>query len=102
MKVIIEDFIPGTHQHIYIMEELPYGSPSYIMNTGKIMGGMIEELKNLQGILDKYKETMKDLEGFNRVYSIITQLNGIMTRIPQFMKILGSELEDYMKKYITS
>jgi len=96
MKVITKEIIPGTHKHIYKMEKLPYGSPSYIINAGQMIGGMTDELKNMMKILDKYKEEMKDLEGFEKIYSIVSQLNGVLTRVPKFMKILENELEVYI------
>ena len=88
MKIITQEMIPGTHKHIYIMEKLPYGSPSYIMNTEQMMGGMFDDLQKMKNTLDSYKEKMQELEGFDKVYSIISQLLGIMTTVPQFMKIL--------------
>jgi len=102
MKIIHKDFIPKTHQHIYKMDELPYGSPAYIMGTGKMMGRMREELQNMQLVLDTHKEEMKDLAGFTKVYSTMDELNRLMTGIPRFMKILETELEEYMKNYIDS
>ena len=96
MKTITKEIIPGTHKHIYKMEKLPYGSPSYIMNAGQMMEGMTDELKTMGEILEKYREEMKDLEGFEPVFSIISQLNGVMTRVPRFLKILEKELEDYL------
>ena len=99
MKIITQDMIPGTHKHIYKMEKLPYASPSYIMNAEKLMGGIVDELKEMKRILDKCKEEMKDIDGFDHVYSIITQFIGIMTTVPQFIGILEKELEEYMEKY---
>jgi len=96
MKTITKDIIPGTHKHIYKMEKLPYGSPSYIMSTGQMIGGMTDDLKNMKEVLDKHKEDMKVIEGFEKVYSIVSQLNGVLTSVPKFMKILEKELEEYM------
>jgi DNA-binding transcriptional regulator GbsR (MarR family) len=96
MNIITKDIIPGTHKHIYKMEKLPYGSPSYIMSAGQMMEGMTDELKKMEEILEKYREEMKDLEGFDKVFSIISQLNGVMTRVPRFLKILEKELEEYL------
>ncbi|QEE18080.1 hypothetical protein DSAG12_03918 [Promethearchaeum syntrophicum] len=97
MKIITKEIIPGTHKHIYKMEKLPYGSPSYIMNTGQMMSGMTSDIKSLKETLDKYKEKMKEIKGFTKVYSIIAQLNRILTSVPQFMKILEDELEEYIR-----
>ena len=97
MKTITKDIIPGTHKHIYKMEKLPYGSPSYIMNAGQMMSGMTDELKNMKETLDKYKEEMKDLEGFGKVYSIVSQINMVLTTVPKFMKILEKELAEYIE-----
>lgn len=47
--------------------------------------------------LDNYTGDMKDLEGFDKVFSIISQINGIMKTVPHFMKILEKELEEYIK-----
>jgi DNA-binding transcriptional regulator GbsR (MarR family) len=99
MKMITRNIIPGTHKHIYKMEKLPYGSPSYIMNAGQMMIGMTDEIKSMKEILDKNKEEMKDLEGFEKVYSIISQLSMILTTVPKFMKILENELDEYIKKF---
>jgi len=98
MKTITKDIIPGTHKHIYKMEKLPYGSASYIMNAGNMIVGMTDDLKDMKDILDKHKEDMKEIEGYEKVYSIVSQLNGVLTRVPKFMKILEVELEEYIKK----
>lgn len=102
MKIITQKMIPGTHKHIYIMEKLPYGSPSYLMNTEQMMGGMFDDLQEMKKKLDNNKEKMQELKGFDKVYSIISQLIGIMTTVPRFMKILEKELEEYMKKFSNS
>jgi DNA-binding transcriptional regulator GbsR (MarR family) len=102
MKIITQKMIPGTHKHIYIMEKLPYGSPSYLMNTEQMMGGKFDDLQKMKDTLDNYKEKMQELEGFDKVYSIISQLLGIMTTVPRFMKILEKELEEYMKEFKNS
>ncbi|UYP44589.1 hypothetical protein NEF87_000874 [Candidatus Lokiarchaeum ossiferum] len=98
MKVIVKELIPGTHKHIYKMEKLPYGSPAYILSSGKMIEGVSDELKMILDELEKNKENMKDLEGFNRVYSITSQLATLMTSVPKFMAILENELRDFMKK----
>jgi len=59
MKIIDQKMIPGTHKHLYTMERLPYGSPSYILNAERMMGGMYDELKELKEILDENMEKLK-------------------------------------------
>ena len=97
MKIITKNIIPGTHKHIYKMEKLPYGSPSYIMNVGQMMSGITDEIKNMKESLDNYKDEMKDLERFTKVYSLVSQLNGVLSSVPKFMKILEDDLEGYLK-----
>ena len=80
MKTITKNIIPGTHKHIYRMDKLPYGSPSYIMSAGQMIEGMTGELKKMGEILETYREEMKDLEGFEPISSIISQLNGKIGR----------------------
>ena len=96
MKTITKNIIPGTHKHIYKMEQLPYASPSYLMNVGQMMSGMTDEVKNMKEVLDKYEEEMRDIEGFGKVYSIVSQINTVLTTVPTFMKILEKELKEYI------
>jgi hypothetical protein len=41
---------------------------------------------------------MENLDGYKKIYSIVSQFIDLMKSIPQFMIILENELEEYLNK----
>ena len=61
MNIIIKETIPGTHTHIYKMENLPFISPRYFLRTENVMDKKIAELKEMKNTLDEHSDKMKKL-----------------------------------------
>jgi DNA-binding transcriptional regulator GbsR (MarR family) len=98
MNVITREMIPGTHTHIYKMETLPFRSPSYFLQTEKTLEKLHKELKEMKDILDAHGDEMRDLEGYQRVYVIITQLLELISSVPRFMALIEEELDKFIEK----
>ncbi|MBN2156056.1 MAG: hypothetical protein JW776_08435 [Candidatus Lokiarchaeota archaeon] len=99
LNLIEKSFIPGTHKHLYRMEELPYAKPSYLMNVENLLGGISVKLENLKGKLKGIKTYQDELDGFEKVELILNQLLTIIKSVPQFVEILNTELKGYLQKY---
>lgn len=98
MNMITREMIVGTHTHIYKMETLPFRSPSYFLQTEKTLEKLHKELKEMKGMLYAHGDEMRDLEGYQRVYVIITQLLELISSVPRFMALIEEELDKFMKQ----
>jgi len=88
MNMITKDIIAGTHTHIYSMEKIPFISPRFFLATGRYIGNIEEELKEMKKTLDENKGKMKKLEGYDRIYNTITRILGLIPLTEVFMKTL--------------
>jgi DNA-binding transcriptional regulator GbsR (MarR family) len=98
INMITREVIPGTHMHIYRMETLPFRSPSYFLQTENTLEKRHKELKKMKETLDTYSEEMRRLEGYQRVYGVVTQLLGLISRVPRFMALIEEELNAFLKQ----
>ncbi len=92
MNMITKDIIFGTHTHIYSMEKMPFISPRFFLATGRYIGNIEEELKEMKKTLDENKERMKELEEYDRIYNTITRILRLIPLTEVFMKILEKGL----------
>lgn len=92
MNLITKEIIPGTHTHIYKMEKFPFSSPRVFLRTGKLIEELEKDLKEMKGTLDAHAREMKRLNGYQRIYTIITQLLGLISGVPMFMALIEEEL----------
>lgn len=93
MKLIVQDTIPGTHTNIYTMEKVPFVSTRFFLATGRFLGGIEKELKEMKETLDANSEKMKALEGYNRIYDTVTRILRLMPLTEVFMTMLEEELK---------
>lgn len=98
INMITREVIPGTHMHIYRMETLPFRSPSYFLQTTQALEKRRKELKEMKETLDAYSEDMRCLEGYQRVYGVVTQLLGLIISVPRFMALIEEELNAFLKQ----
>jgi DNA-binding transcriptional regulator GbsR (MarR family) len=98
MNVVTKETIPGTHKHIYRMEKLPFTSARYFGGTGKLVEEMEKELKEMKETLDNHAEEMKDLEGYRKIYTTITQLLELISTAPMFMALIDEEVGKFIKE----
>jgi DNA-binding transcriptional regulator GbsR (MarR family) len=92
MNMITKETIAGTHTHIYTMDKSPFISPRFFLATGRYIGNIEEELKEMKKTLDENKEEMKKLEGYDRIYNTITRILGLIPLTEVFMKTLEKGL----------
>jgi DNA-binding transcriptional regulator GbsR (MarR family) len=98
MNVITREIISGTHTHIYKMETLPFRSPSYLLQTEKTLGERHKELRDIKDTLDAYSSEMRDIEGYQKVYAVVTHLLEQISRVPRFIALIEEELDKFIKK----
>ncbi|NIO36865.1 hypothetical protein GTO27_04080 [Candidatus Bathyarchaeota archaeon] len=96
MNVITRETIPGTHRHIYRMEKLPFTSARYFLRTEKLLTEMEEELKEMKDTLDTYAEEMKDLRGYQKTYTTVTQLLELISTAPMLMALIDKEIGKFI------
>ncbi len=98
MNFITKEMIPGTHKHIYKMEQLPFRSPRFFMRTETYLAGLKKELEEMKETLDTHAEDMRHLDGYQTTYATITQLLALLSRVPVFITLIEEELEKYLKR----
>jgi DNA-binding transcriptional regulator GbsR (MarR family) len=98
MNMITREMIPGTHTHVYKMETLPFRSPSYFLQTEKTLEKLHKEIKEMKDTLDAYGDEMRGLEGYQRVYVVVTQLLELISSVPRFMALIEEELDKFIKQ----
>jgi DNA-binding transcriptional regulator GbsR (MarR family) len=98
INMITREMIPGTHTHIYKMETLPFRSPRYFLQTEKNLENLNKELKDMKATLDVHSDEMQNLEGYPRVYAILTQVIELISRVPKFMDLIEEELDKFIKQ----
>lgn len=98
MNVITKETIPGTHKHIYRMEKLPFTSAHYFFRTKKLLEEMEKELKEMKDTLDTHAEEMKDLKGYQKIYTTITQLFELISTAPMLMALIDEEMGKFIKE----
>lgn len=91
MNIITKDIMLGTHKHIYSMENVPFVSPRFFLSTGRYLGNVEEELKNLKKTLDQ-KNELKKLDRYQKIYSTVTKILSLIPLTDSFMKTLEKEL----------
>jgi DNA-binding transcriptional regulator GbsR (MarR family) len=98
MNMITREVIPGTHTHMYRMETLPFRSPSYFLQTENTLEKLHKELKEMKDTLDAHRGEMRRLEGYQRVYDVVSQLLGLIASVPRFMALIEKELDALLKQ----
>ncbi len=101
MNFITKEMIPGTHKHIYKMEQLPFRSPRFFLKTENYLAGLKKELEEMKETLDTQAKDMRHLEGYQGTYAAITQLLALLSRVPVFIVLIEAELEKYLKREAT-
>lgn len=98
MNFITKEMIPGTHKHIYKMEQLPFRSPRFFLKTENYLADLKKELEEMKETLDAQAEGMRHLEGYQSTYAAIAQLLELLSRVPVFITLIEEELEKYLKR----
>jgi hypothetical protein len=52
----------------------------------------------MKDTLDAHGDEMRGLEGYQRVYVIITQLLELISSVPRFMALIEEELDKFIKQ----
>ena len=98
MNMITREMIPGTHTHRYKMETLPFRSPRYFLQTEKNIEKLHKELKEMKTTLEAHSDEMQNLEGYQRVYAVVTLLLELISSVPRFMALIEEELDNFIKQ----
>lgn len=98
MNMITREMIPGTHTHIYKMETLPFRSPSYFLQTQKNLESLHKEFKEMKTTLDANSDQMRDIESYQKIYAIVTQLIELISGVPRFLALIEEELDKFIKQ----
>lgn len=97
INMINKEVIPGTHEHIYKMEELPFMSARIFLRTIKLLEELQEELKETKETLDTNAKEMQNLNGYQRIYTITTQLLRIISPSQMIVTLIEKELKKFTK-----
>ena len=80
------------------METLPFRSPGYFLQTQKNLEDLHKELKEMKATLDANSDQMRDIEGYQKIYAIVTQLVELISGVPRFMALIKEELDKFIKQ----
>ena len=97
INIITKEVIPGTHEHIYKMEELPFMSARIFLRTTKLLEELQEELKKTKDTLDTHAKEMQNLNGYQRIYTITTQLMKIISPSQMMVTFIEKALKKLTK-----
>ena len=56
------------------------------------------ELKEMKETLDAHDGEMGNLEGYQRVYAVVTQLLKLISSVPRLMALIEEELDKFIKQ----
>ena len=97
IHMITKEVIPGTHEHIYKMEELPFMSARIFLRTIKLLEELQEELKKTKETLDTNAKEMQNLNGYQRIYTITTQLLRIISPSQMIVTLIERALKKFTR-----
>ena len=97
IDMITKEVIPGTHEHIYKMEELPFMSARIFLRTIKLLEELQEELKKTKDTLDAHAKEMQNLNGYQRICNVTTQLLEIWSPSQMMVKFFEKALKKLRK-----
>jgi hypothetical protein len=68
------------------------------LQTEKTLEKLHMELKEMKDTLDAQGDEMGNLEGYQRVYAVVTQLLKLISSVPRFMALIEEELDKFIKQ----
>jgi DNA-binding transcriptional regulator GbsR (MarR family) len=98
MNMVTREMIPGTHTHIYKMEMLPFRSPKYFLQTTQMLEKRCEEIEEMKMMLDARSDEMRNIDGYQQVYAVVTHLLKQIASVPTFMALIEEELDKFIKQ----
>jgi DNA-binding transcriptional regulator GbsR (MarR family) len=98
MNMVTREMIPGTHTHIYKMETLPFRSPKYFLQTTQNLEKRRKEIEEMKKILDAHSNEMQNIDGYQKVYAVVTHLLKQISSVPTFMALIEEELDKFMQQ----
>ena len=98
MNMVTREMVPGTHTHVYKMETLPFRSPKYFLQTTQNLEKRREEIEDMKKTLDAHSDEMRNIDGYQQVYAVITHLQKQIASVPKFMALIEEELENLIKQ----
>jgi hypothetical protein len=68
------------------------------LQTEKTLEKLHMELKEMKETLDVHDGEMGNLEGYQRVYAVVTQLLKLISSVPRLMALIEEELDKFIKQ----
>ena len=97
-NLITKGTIPGTHKHLYTMEQLPVAFSQFYLPASRILSKSENELKQMKGELIGHAQEMQNIKGFNEVLAAVTLLlQSVPLALAIFAEIIN-EAEKHTKK----
>jgi DNA-binding transcriptional regulator GbsR (MarR family) len=98
MNMVTREIIPGTHTHIYKMETLPFRSPKYFLQTTQNLEKRREEIEEMKTTLEANSDEIRNIDGYQKVYAVVTHLLKQISSVPKFMALIEEELDKFTKQ----
>lgn len=98
INLITKGIIPGTHKHLYTMEQPSVVFSQFYLPTRRIILKSEDELKQMKADLIAHAPEMRSIKGFSEVLGAVTLL---LRSVPLALTLIAGmkeEAEKYVKK----
>jgi len=97
-NLITKATIPGTHKHLYTMEQLPVAFSQFYLPASRALLKSEDQLKQMKRELMAHAQEMEGVEGFNDVLAAVSLLlRSVPLALAIFEEIIN-EAEKHTKK----
>jgi len=97
-NLITKGTIPGTHKHLYTMEQLPVAFSQFYLPASRVLLKSENELKQMKRELMAHASEMQSVKGFNEVLAAVSlMLRSVPLALAIFAEIVN-EAERQTKK----
>ncbi len=93
-NLITKATIPGTHKHLYTMEQLPVAFSQFYLPASRALLKSEDELKRMKRELKAHAQEMEGVEGFNEVLAAV---NLLLRSVPLALAIFAEIVNEAEK-----
>ncbi|UCC27655.1 MAG: winged helix-turn-helix transcriptional regulator [Candidatus Bathyarchaeota archaeon] len=98
INIITKRMIPGTHKHLYTMDQPPVTFSQFYLPTERILLKYEDELKQIKAHLIAHTSEMRRIRSFSEVLAAVTLLQGSVHLVSTLIAEMKKEAEKQAKK----
>jgi len=93
-NLITKATIPGTHKHLYAMEQLPVAFSQFYLPASRVLSKSENELKQMKEELTVHAQEMQSIKGFNEVLAAVSLM---LRSVPLALAIFAGIIKEAEK-----